>query len=104
MPHTLLFPPQVTGVVGRAETLSSIFFIASLLAYSLATRKLLPRNHQWGSGIHPVGPTGGAVAQQVQCTLCHSASTGGTQQQQLSQTGGGVPYTTGQSHLLYYII
>lgn len=29
----------VTGVVGRAETLSSVFFLAAFLFYSKATRK-----------------------------------------------------------------
>lgn len=37
VPTTLLFSRQVTGVVGRAELLSSIFLLAAFLAYTKST-------------------------------------------------------------------
>ncbi|KAF2359105.1 hypothetical protein FHG87_010141 [Trinorchestia longiramus] len=66
---------SVTGVVGRAETLSSIFFIGSLLAYSAATRKLLPR---------PYGPLHSGSASCSSCVqggnTCTSTSNGSPSQ------------------------
>jgi hypothetical protein len=36
---SLLFFFQVTGVVGRAETLSSVFYLAAFIFYTKATRR-----------------------------------------------------------------
>lgn len=37
--YPLIFLFQVTGVVGRAETLSSVFFLAAFLLYSRASKR-----------------------------------------------------------------
>lgn len=38
IPPLLFFLAQVTGVVGRAETLSSVFFLGAFLSYAYATK------------------------------------------------------------------